>query len=335
MRIDPGFAYYEWPVKFALHLPLRFEVATTNEQDEIRFESFGFRKEDYDEPADFAKFIRFVTYGRKEERLFFSINSLRPATIGHGMVVNAYQPNIGINQSMTGLLFDAYNDYGGFQFQTNDITFQNQVLGGLAFVKPASLFSDHWFAKGFSVGVEYLADLKAPRCIKSREYGDCLRPNSLEIESSVLNPDTFFNEQGLPYVETTPVQAIGLSVETKVAKLDRTVDLKLYGTHHTFTNQGGGSGSAIGGLARLNFGESWDCGAPNSRRADDVQRRVLAWLFQLDLRGRQVQLPNYLSQPSTLPSRNFNRSSETLIMDSSGRSKIPVTVSGPKRARTL
>ena len=71
MRIDPGFAYYEWPVKFALHLPLRFEVATTNEQDEIRFESFGFRKEDYDEPADFAKFIRFVTYGRKEERLFF------------------------------------------------------------------------------------------------------------------------------------------------------------------------------------------------------------------------------------------------------------------------
>ena len=257
MRIDPGFAYYEWPVKFALHLPLRFEVATTNEQDEIRFESFGFRKEDYDEPADFAKFIRFVTYGRKEERLFFSINSLRPATIGHGMVVNAYQPNIGINQSMTGLLFDAYNDYGGFQFQTNDITFQNQVLGGLAFVKPASLFSDHWFAKGFSVGVEYLADLKAPRCIKSREYGDCLRPNSLEIESSVLNPDTFFNEQGLPYVETTPVQAIGLSVETKVAKLDRTVDLKLYGTHHTFTNQGGGSGSAIGGLARLNFGESW------------------------------------------------------------------------------
>ncbi len=257
MRIDPGFAYYEWPVKFAFHLPLRFEVATTNENDEIRFESFGFRKQDYDEPADFAKFIRFVTYGRKEERVYFSINSLRPATIGHGMVVNAYQPNIGINQSMTGLLFDAYNDYAGFQFQANDITFQNQVLGGLAFFKPASLFSDHWFAKGFSIGVEYLADLKAPRCIKSREYGDCLRPNSLDVEASVLSADTFFNEQGLPYVETTPVQAVGLSIETKVAKLDRTVDLKLYGTHHTFTNAGGGSGSAIGGLARLNFGERW------------------------------------------------------------------------------
>ena len=257
LRIDPGFAYYEWPVKIALHAPMRFEVATIDQNDEIRFESFGFRKQDYDEPADFMKFIRFVTYGRKEERLFFSINSLRPATIGHGMVVNAYQPNIGINQSMTGLLFDAYNDYAGFQFQANDITFSNQVLGGLAFIKPASLFSDHWFAKGFSIGVEYLADLKAPRCIKSREFGECLRPASLDLEASVLNPDTFFNDQGLPYVETTPVQAIGLSVETKVAKMSRTVDLKLYGTYHTFTNDGGGSGSSLGGLARLNFGESW------------------------------------------------------------------------------
>ena len=43
MRIDPG-TYYEWPVKFALHLPLRFEVATTNEQDEIRFESSAFAR---------------------------------------------------------------------------------------------------------------------------------------------------------------------------------------------------------------------------------------------------------------------------------------------------
>ena len=257
MRIDPGFAYYEWPVKIALHAPMRFEVATIDQNDEIRFESFEFRKQDYDEPADFAKFIRFITYGRKEERLFFSINSLRPATIGHGMVVNAYQPNIGINQSMTGLLFDAYNDYAGFQFQANDITFSNQVLGGLAFIKPASLFSDHWFAKGFSIGVEYLADLKAPRCIKSREFGECLRPASLDLESSVLTPDTFFNEQGLPYVETTPVQAVGLSIETKVAKMSRTVDLKLYGTYHTFTNEGGGSGSSLGGLARLNFGQSW------------------------------------------------------------------------------
>ena len=257
MRIDPGFAYYEWPVKFALHLPLRFEVATMDQNDEIRFESFGFRKQDYDEPADFAKFIRFITYGRKEERLFFSINSLRPATIGHGMVVNAYQPNIGINQSMTGLLFDAYNDYAGFQFQANDITFSNQVLGGLAFIKPASLFSEHWFAKGFSIGVEWLADLKAPRCIKSREFGNCLRPASLDVEATALDPDTFFNEQGLPYVETTPVQALGLSIESKIAKMSRTVDLKLYGTHHTFTNDGGGSGSSLGALARLNFGQSW------------------------------------------------------------------------------
>ena len=67
MRIDPGFAYYEWPVKIAMHLPLRFEVATIDDQNEIRFESFGFRSQDYDEASDYMKFVRFITYGRKED----------------------------------------------------------------------------------------------------------------------------------------------------------------------------------------------------------------------------------------------------------------------------
>ena len=257
MRIDPGFAYYEWPVKVAMHLPLRFEVATIDDQNEIRFESFGFRTQDYDEASDYMKFVRFITYGRKEDRLFISVNSLRPSTIGHGMIVNAYQPNIGINKSMTGLLFDAYNDYGGFQFQANDITFQNRVIGGLAFIKPASFFSDHWFAKGFSIGLEYMADYAAPRCIKTREFGNCIRPSQLVIQGEALNPDTFFNDQGLPYVETQKVEALGLSVETKVAKLDNLIDFKLYATHHQFTNDGGGSGTALGGLARLNYGTNW------------------------------------------------------------------------------
>ena len=147
----------------------------------------------------------------------------------------------------------------------------------------------------------------------------------------MLNPDTFFNEQGLPYVETTPVQAIGLSVETKVAKLDRTVDLKLYGTHHTFTNQGGGSGSAIGGLARLNFGESWIAALRIRGELMMYNDGFLPGYFNSTYEADKYSFRT-TSASQALSSRNFNQSSETQITDSSGRSRIPVTVSGPRRA---
>ena len=79
---------------------------------------------------------------------------------------------------MLGLIFDAYNDYGGFQFQMNDVDDPenvNKVIGGLGFLKPLSLFSDHWFATSFSVGAEYITDLRAPKCIKKSADGPCVQ----------------------------------------------------------------------------------------------------------------------------------------------------------------
>ena len=71
-------------------------------------------------------------------------------------ILDKYQANIDVDRSMLGLIFDAYNDYAGFQFQMNDVMWfdpdnVNKVIGGLAFVKPISLFSDHWFATSFSL----------------------------------------------------------------------------------------------------------------------------------------------------------------------------------------
>jgi hypothetical protein len=50
---------------------------------------------------------------------------------------------------------------------------------------------------------------------------------------------------------------MGLSTEVKLLRWENAVDLKLYGTHHQFLNERGGSGSALGMLARLNVGEKW------------------------------------------------------------------------------
>ena len=270
LGVDPGLALYWKTFAFSLHAPLRLRaVGLTG--TEVVYGSFLPRAEDWDDISELTRFIRFVTIGRKEDRVYFSIHSMRPSTIGHGMLMNRYQPNIDEDRFMTGMVFDAYNDYGGFQLQANDITLTNQVLGGLVFVKPFSRVSQNPIARSFSFGLEYLADFRAPLCIENDE-GECVRGDghigglgpfasgpSADLggspdDGTLIHPNP---NSGLPKTKLGTIHAMGLSTELKLLRWKDSVDLKLYGTHHQFLNERGGSGSAIGMLARLNIGEKW------------------------------------------------------------------------------
>jgi hypothetical protein len=261
--VAPGMAWYmENGLSFSLHLPIRLLAV---EGGSLDFGGLKIRREDWDEIADYAKVIRFVTFGRKESNIYFTVNTMRPATIGHGLVLNKYQGDIDVDRSLTGIVFDAYNRYGGFELQANDITFTNRVVGGLLFVKPLSFFSDSVYAEGVSIGVESVADLRAPTCVRfGADSAECVQGSghaagfdpftgaSLDQTFVRTDPDT-----GRFAVDEDRVQAIGLSAEAKVYKDERNIDLKLYGTYHRFINDGGGDGIAAGLLARLNFGASW------------------------------------------------------------------------------
>ena len=268
LNVDPGFAYYGESFAVAMHVPMRL-LAVGNLGDEAEFGEMRVRREDWDEVSDYGKIVRFFSIGRKEDNLYLTLNSLRPATIGHGQVLDKYQPNIDVDRSMLGLMFDAYNDYGGFQFQMNDVMWfdpdqVNKVIGGLAFVKPLSLFSEHWFATGFSLGAEYITDLRAPKCIKKSKDGPCIRGSGYASGFDPYTGESFDDSfirtdstTGLPFVEETTVTAAGLSVEAKVLKEGRFADVKLYGTYHQFLNDGGGAGAAAGMLGRFNAGSTW------------------------------------------------------------------------------
>ena len=268
LNVDPGFAYYGDMFAVAMHVPMRL-LAIGNLGDEAEFGEMRVRREDWDEVSDFGKIVRFFSIGRKEDNFYLTLNSLRPATIGHGQVLDKYQPNIDVDRSMLGLIFDAYNDYGGFQFQMNDVMWfdpdnVNKVIGGLGFLKPLSLFSDHWFATSFSVGAEYITDLRAPKCIKKSADGPCVQGSGyaagFDPYTGEYYDDSFIRTDsttGLPFVEETTVTAAGLSIEAKVLKVSRFADVKVYGTYHQFLNEGGGAGAAGGILGRFNAGTKW------------------------------------------------------------------------------
>ncbi len=263
LTIDPGVTWYlSNGLSFSMHVPLRLLAwgAGTRELGSLRV-----RAEDWRTPADFAKVIRFLTYGRKEANLYFTINTMRPATIGHGMLVNRYQGDIDVNRSLTGAMLDAYNRYGGFELQANDITFGNRILGGLAFIKPLSLLSRSPYAEGVSLGFEGATDLSAPRCVlMAKGASDCVHGTghaagfdpytgaSLDHSFVRTDPDT-----GRFAVKEATVSAVGISAESKIYRDASTADVKLYGTWHRFTNSGGGDGYSGGVLARLSFGDEW------------------------------------------------------------------------------
>ena len=265
--VDPGIAMYTEGFAFALHVPLRL-LAVDGKNIGAAQASFGgmkIRREDWDEVPDFARLIRFATIGRKEEKFYLTINTMRPATIGHGMLMSGYQGNIDVDRSVTGVIFDAYNDYGGWQFQLNDITLTNKVIGGLLFVKPLSLFTDDINAKSLSLGLEYITDMNAPKCVLIDEASEqCVQGNNhgagFDPYTGARLDDTFVrsdSDTGRPLVKTTQVEALGTSIEYKFLKVGREIDYKVYTTFHTFLNEGGGSGMAVGALGRLNFGDEW------------------------------------------------------------------------------
>ena len=261
LGVAPGGAYYGDLVSFAVHVPLQLLVFDPGAKE---YGGLKVRAEDWDEAPDFAKLVRFFTIGRKEDPIYFSVNTLRPSTLGYGMLMDKYQANLDIDRSMTSVMFDGYNKYGGFQLLANYLTFTNQILGGLAFVKPL-FFVPNDIAQSWSIGPEWLADFKAPRCIKNRASGGtCIAASGHEAGNdpfSGLNLDESFvrsdPDTGRFAVEEMTVQAVGASTELKLYKDERNVDVKLYGTWHKFTNEGGGSGLSAGMLWRLNAGETW------------------------------------------------------------------------------
>ncbi|HET6345168.1 MAG TPA: hypothetical protein VFH51_09550, partial [Myxococcota bacterium] len=262
--VSPGFAIYRERWSLALHAPLNL-LGAELEGRKVRYGGLRVRREDWADRSNYLKVIRFLNIGHKEDPFFASVSSLQPLSMGHGLLLNRYQGNITLDQSNTSATIDLSNHIAGAQALVNDLTFQNRIVGGLAFVKPA-FFAEALPLRTLSVGVETVADLRAPRCVRrgAAAGNPCVRGTGnvagKDPYTSVSLDETFVNSDpntGRYVVDTATVQALGASLETKIYQQPEVGDIKAYATWHTFINAGGGAGSAVGLLGRFNLGEGW------------------------------------------------------------------------------
>lgn len=241
-RITPALNLYfeltEQKKPLMIRLEVPFNVLMKDLKDDGHDKKFGsLRSEDYNEPGDYLRYFRRIQFGRKEERLFFSMSMLYGINVGHGQTVRRYNPNMDPDRTRLGVQLDAYNDWMGFESFVADLSFQSQVMGGLVFVKPLQFFVDNPYLKSISIGSHYTTDLNAPVHLVRNSNGN-------------INVDKY----NYPKFTSTAVGIVGFDTEMKLYQKADLMDLKAYVDYSMFTGDGGG-GFTTGALWRGSVGD--------------------------------------------------------------------------------
>lgn len=260
--LRPNVNLHFGPFSLGLGAPLRFQLVDTNRFTNALdagsytaiFDGAGtFRREDWDQIEDFLRPLRYLRWGRKEDRIFLDINRAHAHTIGHGQLLRRYSPNVDVDEDNLFAEFDAYADFGGVELLAGPFPVP-RIAGGLVFVKPLGLFFDDILSKSLSIGFTYLTDLNAP--VELARGSD---PSDRAVQLAVDDTGQFvYPHKGAVVGER--VQGLGLDAEVKVVKWEF-IDLKLYGDYSALVLPTGtgesviDGGATLGALLRMSFGE--------------------------------------------------------------------------------
>ncbi len=241
LHIDPRIELL-WE-KFALSLqaPLNFKLYDAEHGTDNMWE---IRKKDWDEPSDYSKIIRFIKYGRKDDRLYLNITTISSSTLGHGTVMRRYIPNVDFNHKRLGIQFDVNHDYIGFQSTVSDIL-GPPVFGVMPFIRPFAPFSDNLLASSLSIGFTFAADADAPITLK--------RINLPNYQFSFPNGKPYVDTSNRLQYDSSFLYIWGIDALIKIVRT-RHVDIKPYLDWSTMKD--GGWGFTGGVLFRFSAGES-------------------------------------------------------------------------------
>ena len=146
--------------KFAwgLQAPLKIRVI-----DKAPLDKEWYRKEDWDDPSDWTRILRFFQYGSPKDLFYLRLGELVSASIGHATIVSRYYNTLDLDHYHTGLWTAVNLDKGGVEMMTNDILAWN-LFATRGYIRPFTLFlkDPHPIIKTFAFGTTFASDFLAP-----------------------------------------------------------------------------------------------------------------------------------------------------------------------------
>lgn len=237
-------------IGFGLQVPLNLRVV---DRDPEQDQDYGgiIRREDWDEPSEYLRALRYFRYGHKRDFIYARVGELA-AELGHGTIMSRYLNNLDLNTFRLGLQFDLNTDYGGVETMLADVGFafdkdyvDSKLVGVRGYVKPLAIVAPDSFFNRWQIGASYVSDFNAPwqleldaasaPVIKDDNYviDDSKAATVMGIDSEITILQNSFVDL-IPYTDFNVIQKAGwgwhLGVLTTIKLpigLDLTLPLRL------------------------------------------------------------------------------------------------------------
>lgn len=145
-----------------LQLPVRIRL--TDNENLREDDYFGFiRRQDWDQPSDYLRLIRYVYIGQRDKKgpFYVRLGELPNLTVGHGTIMHRYFNVLDVNQWHTGINAAVNIHAFGAEVMLNDVA--NPYVAGARFhVRPLKLALGEGFWEKLYVGASVFADARAP-----------------------------------------------------------------------------------------------------------------------------------------------------------------------------
>lgn len=139
-----------------LNIPLRLRTIDREPSD-----TGTLRQEDWDEPGDYLRVLRFVEYGAPQERLHLRMGELGGAVLGHGTVMNRYFNVLDVDHNQFGVHVNVNERLGGAQVIVDHLL-DPEVMAVRGYVRPWALLAPGSWMERYAVGASLALDIDAP-----------------------------------------------------------------------------------------------------------------------------------------------------------------------------
>jgi hypothetical protein len=156
LLLEQGFA--GWGLEIVLSGPFRLRAVDREPEDDGVL-----REQDWDEPSDYARIPRSITFATQWNDGAFDLRfgELNGVGVGHGSIVDVYYNSTDMDHYQGGLLTGFEYAGNGLEFMMENVV-DPEVLVGRAFIAPLGWFLEGDWPRRLEIGYTLGADISAP-----------------------------------------------------------------------------------------------------------------------------------------------------------------------------